>query len=372
MSNLARLAGLGLIAALWFGCSPDETPRDLGTTPKDQGLESLPEWSVPSCTDKRQNGGETGVDCGGAICPKCGDGQGCKTYTDCLSGICGGGKCQPGCKHQPVQQRCARTVGIYFCKVPSGCFQMGSSSSESCSGTDEARHQVVLTRDFEIMQTEVGQKQFKALMGYNPSHFPKCGDTCPVEQLSWHEAAAFCNKLSEQAPKKKACYSCKGVGTKVECTVASDWRLGGKTIQDCPGFRLPSEAEWEYAYRGGTTTALHNGDITSCKSADTGLDKIAWYDKNAAGKTHPSGGKVANAWGLYDMAGNVREWCHDVYGTFPGGTVTDPLGAGGTTHPVRGGSFESPAGEARAASRTNEKPGAYSRKNGFRPVRSLP
>ena len=72
MSNLARLAGLGLIAALWFGCSPDETPRDLGTTPKDQGLESLPEWSVPSCTDKRQNGGETGVDCGGAICPKCG------------------------------------------------------------------------------------------------------------------------------------------------------------------------------------------------------------------------------------------------------------------------------------------------------------
>ena len=253
--------------------------------------------------------------------------------------------------------------------IPGGTFQMGSPSSEKCRYSDETQHQVTLTHKFSIMSTEVTQAQFNALMGYNPSYFSSCGNTCPVEKVNWHEAAAYANALSSQGGKAK-CYTCTGSGKSVSCSEASAY--AGKKVYQCPGYRLPTEAEWEYAYRAGTSTAFYNGGITSCSSTDPNLDKIGWYWKNSSSKTHPVGQKTPNTWGLYDMAGNVWEWCHDWYGTYPSSSVIDPVGTSGSYRVERGGSWYDRADFARAASRHVSSPGARYNFLGFRLARSVP
>ena len=252
--------------------------------------------------------------------------------------------------------------------IKAGAFFMGSPSSEPCRDSyDERQHMVVLTRGFEIYSTEVTQGEFRAALGYNPSGALACGLTCPVERVSWSEAAAFCNALSK-AGGLASCYACKGSGAAVTCTLST------KTPYLCAGYRLPTEAEFEYAARAGTQTPLYGGQITSCHGADAVANKIGWYDKNSGGAPHPAAGKQANPWGLYDMVGNVGEWVSDWYAPYPWGPkLEDPAGpASGTFRVLRFGSFSSEARTLRSASRSGLQPHNRATFAGFRCVRTTP
>jgi len=241
-----------------------------------------------------------------------------------------------------------------WARLSGGTFTMGSPASEEGRYDDETQHQVTLTRDYEIQTTEVTQSQFKAVMGYDPSDFGGCGD-CPVETVRWYEAAAYCNALSDLAILDR-CYDCSGSGFSVICEPSGSY----SSPYDCPGYRLPTEAEWEYAARSGTTGASY---------AD--LDDVAWYHGNSGVETHPVGSKNPSPWGLHDMLGNVWEWCHDWHDDYPSGSVTDPWGPEtGSGRLLRGGSAVSHARYARAAGRTWPAPGGSADDVGFRPVRS--
>jgi len=256
--------------------------------------------------------------------------------------------------------------------VKAGSFQMGSPSGEKCresGGPKETPHKVTLTHDFSIAATETTQAQFNSLMNRNPSGFSSCGPSCPVETVNWHEAAAYCNALSKKE-SKTACYTCSGSGASITCTDASAY--SSAKIYKCPGYRLPTEAEWEYAYRAGTTTAFYNGSIKNCTSPDANASKIAWHNGNAGSKTHPAAGMMTNAWGLYDMAGNVWEWTHDWYQISLGTTaVIDPIGAGTTYRVTRGGTWQDPPKHLRAATRNTNSPSIRNNLVGFRCVRTL-
>jgi len=256
-----------------------------------------------------------------------------------------------------------------FVAIAAGTFTMGSPGGEPGRDTDETEHSVTLTRAFEIMDTEVTQDEFFAVLGYRTSYFGSCGGGCPVEQVSWHEAAAYANALSDSAYLAR-CYTCTGSGTGVSCTPDTTYT----TPYDCPGYRLPTEAEWEYAARAGTTDATYNGNstLTDCTMPNTVLDPIAWFCGNSPSTTQAAGLKLPNAWGLYDMLGNVWEWCHDWYdGTYPG-TVTDPWGpVSGSLRVMRGGSWYDYPKYARAAERYSWDPGYRDHHLGFRLARSL-
>jgi formylglycine-generating enzyme required for sulfatase activity len=263
--------------------------------------------------------------------------------------------------------------------VAAGTFVMGSPTSEPCrkppAQDDEAQHTVTLTRRIEIQTTEVTQAQFQAVMGYNPSTFTGCPG-CPVEWVTWHEAAAYCNALSALAVTT-GCYLCSGSGPTVTCGTVEQ----GDRIYACAGYRLPTEAEWEHAYRAGTQTALYSGDTdgskcTACDASDpdANADSIGWFCANAGGETRPVAQKQANAWGLFDMAGNVWEWCHDWYQADLGtSAVTDPVGSSSTEteHVARGGCWMNNTQALRAAYR--QKFGLTYRNNGvgFRCARTL-
>jgi len=255
--------------------------------------------------------------------------------------------------------------------IAAGTFKMGSPEpKQKCWGDHETQHDVTLTRRFEIMRTEVTQRKYEATMGYNPSDFSSCGPDCPVEDVSWHEAVAYCNALSKQAELTQ-CYTCTGSGKSITCTVASEYAHGA--IYGCPGFRLPTEAEWEYAYRAGETAAFHSG-YNGCEIDDPDLDRIAWYIHNAKERPHVVGGKDANAWGLYDMAGNVWEWCHDgVEQDLGSAPVTDPwFESSDGLHACRGGAFDGFHFDLRAAARGQCGPAFPDDHVGFRCCRHLP
>jgi len=266
-------------------------------------------------------------------------------------------------------------VTIQFIWLPAGRFLSGSSADEPGRFSDETQHPVKLTRGFYMQTTEVTQAQWQALMGNNPSSFT--GDaTRPVERVSWWDAVAYANALSAKEGLSPAysltgCsgtpgsgnYSCSGISLN-----SSDGTPYGTT-----GYRLPTESEWEYAYRAGTSTAFYNGAISSSHGSDAKLDLIGWYDRNSGNTTHPVGQKQANGWGLYDMAGNVWEWCWDWYGDYPVGSVTDPAGSTtGSYRVCRGGSWFIDALSARAANRSNADPGYRGGNLGFRLSRSSP
>jgi formylglycine-generating enzyme required for sulfatase activity len=269
--------------------------------------------------------------------------------------------------------------------IPKGTFAMGSPASEPCRGawgSEETQHQVTLTRDFELMTTEASQELFERVMGYNNAHFGPYGagattcPSCPMESINWHEAAAFCNALSVAAALPQ-CYSCAGRGVAAICKTAAGYSAA-KSIHACPGYRLPTEAEWERAYRAGTTSSLYNGtNATACKDTTVGdpnANQLAWYKPNSGNKPHPVGTLPANPWGLHNMAGNVIEWCHDAFVKDLGAaTATDPVQepVGATVEAVlRGGCFDNPADAVRAAARLGDRAIRRSRYRGVRCART--
>ncbi len=248
--------------------------------------------------------------------------------------------------------------------IPAGTFTMGSPSGElGRMAALETQHQVTLTRSFLMKITEVTQGEWQTLMGYNPAYFKGCGANCPVEQVNWREALAYANAMS----------AVEGVAQCFDCTGGScSLRAQYTKPQDCPGYRLPTEAEWEYAARAGTTTAFHTGNITGEQTCSN-MNAAGWYAFNSGSTTRAVKGKLANAWGLYDMHGNVEEWTWDWYQENLGSTaVTDPAGPpNGMQRVFRGGSWNHYARSCRAAYRSSGYPGTRSVNIGFRLARSM-
>jgi formylglycine-generating enzyme required for sulfatase activity len=259
------------------------------------------------------------------------------------------------------------SIGMKLVRIPRGTFQMGSPIEEEDGENDEVQHQVTISKDYYLGVTEVTQGQYQKVMGSNPSYFQKRvirksdSSMYPVELVSWEDAVEFCKKLSELQKEKKA----------------------GRA------YRLPTEAEWEYACRAGSTTAYCFGG--NSKS----LGDYAWFGNNSGSKeldadalwsktkddmeetqkyldtlfsagcsTHPVGEKKPNAWGLYDMHGNVWEWCSDWYGDYPESAVSDPAGQReGGSRVYRGGSWFFGAAFCRSAVR--RRLGPSQRDNSF-------
>ena len=255
-----------------------------------------------------------------------------------------------------------------FVLIPAGSFMMGSPETEKGRYSDEFLHKVNLTRSFYVQQMQVTQAQWKALMGTNPSYFK--GDSLPVEQVNWFEACAYANALSrkEGLPEAYQLINPSGKpGTKgFSC---SGIKVIGGDLYLCKGYRLPMEAEWEYAARAGTKTEYYNGDDVSK------LNQIAWDNADWDESTHPVGKKKKNPWGLYDMSGNVWEWCWDWYGSdyYKSSSATDPTGSDtGSNRVYRGGSWSLSASFVRSANRSYGGPSARNHDLGFRLFRSAP
>jgi len=247
-------------------------------------------------------------------------------------------------------------LGMRFILVPAGQFSMGSPETEIGRTKDETLHTVIISKSFYIQETEVTQGQWKRLVGFNPSAFPECGETCPVDTVSWEECMEFIRVLNGYEGTKR--------------------------------YRLPTEAEWEYACRAGTTTAFSSGPITttSCVEIEPALDPVGWYCANSGYKNppddfrpHPVKTKKPNPWGIYDMHGNVQEWCMDACkwrNIFREGVFTDtykneiidPLSLNGDRRILRGGGWHQSPKYSRSAFRSYYRPVAKRNSLGFRIV----
>lgn len=220
------------------------------------------------------------------------------------------------------------SVAIEFVRIQPGTFQMGCSMGDNrCHANEKPVHTVKITKPFDLGRYEVTQAQWRAVMGTDPSRFK--GDARPVEQISWTDAQDFITRLNENGNGQR--------------------------------YRLPTEAEWEYAARAGTS--------------DRGLanaEQLAWFLDNADHETHPVGQKQPNPWGLYDMQGNVLEWCMDWLENYSSGAQSDPTGAAeGAKRVLRGGAFGLDSGILRISQRGGNMPNFRGSNNGFRVVREV-
>jgi formylglycine-generating enzyme len=246
-------------------------------------------------------------------------------------------------------------------RIEAGTFAMGSPSGEHGRRGDEAQHEVTLSRPFLLAATEVTQARWQHVMETNPS--TRSGLRLPVENISWPEAARFCNRLSNAEGLTRA-YTIDGD--------AVTWNPG------TDGYRLPTEAEWEYACRAGSTTAYSGEDCLSSAVAncDTTMPPPECPAGTSVGRTMEVMSLRANAWGLYDMHGNVREWCWDAMAPYSTDPVTDPA-VHTTDDPYprrveRGGSWHTFATDARCAARNASPPGMTHDSVGLRLARSIP
>jgi formylglycine-generating enzyme required for sulfatase activity len=230
------------------------------------------------------------------------------------------------------ERRVIEDLKLELIRVAPGTFMMGSPTDEPERNKAEGpRTEVTLTREFWLGKTEITQGQYEAIMGTNPSTFNTAGKDFPVERVSWIDAMAFCRKLTERE------------------------RAAGR-LREGESYTLPTEAQWEFAFRAGTTGA-YPGEP----------DQMGWNKENSENATHAVGLKKPNAWGFYDMAGNVLEWCYDWYGDYPGGAVTDPTGpARGYYRTARGGSWRTEARVGRSAARSGGSAGRLDYTLGFR------
>ena len=265
----------------------------------------------------------------------------------------------PLVKGTEAQQVFTNKLGMRFVLIQSGRFLMGSPESEKGREWHEKRHAVTISEKFFIQETEVTQGQWETLVGFNPSAFPECGKNCPVDTVSWDQAVEFIRVLNQ-------------------------WEKTDK-------YRLPTEAEWEYACRAGTSTPFAGGGITHlfCKPVDPVLDRMGWFCGNSGYKNPPGGlrphpvkTKQPNRWGLYDMHGNVQEWCLDsckwrslwkgqvgvITDTYRK-NIVDPLSKKGKHRVIRGGGWHQSARYCRSAYRSYYKPNAKRNSLGFRIVR---
>ena len=228
--------------------------------------------------------------------------------------------------------------GIELALIPAGQFSMGSPPGTSGRESQETPHQVTISRPFYLGRTEVTQRQWQLVMGENPSHFAGCAD-CPVETVTFHDIEAFLERLN---------------------------RTGGMR------FRLPTEAEWEYACKAGGDRPF--GALESLGSADANIDGRFPYNApptSASKGTLPVGRFPRNAWGLHDMSGNVWEWVQDEHCPYPDAAVTDPIGAcGSPLRVIRGGSWAFDGNSARCALRYTHRPQDRGYSLGFRVLRS--
>ncbi len=237
--------------------------------------------------------------------------------------------------------------------LDAGSFEMGCTpeQGDDCEDDEKPAHTVVIDQAFEMMAVEVGQEMWASVMGSNPSGFDSCGEDCPVEQVSWLDVVAFANALS-LLEGLEPCYEISGDDVR--------WPDG----LSCEGYRLPTEAEWEYAARAG--------DGTKYAGSDT-VGDVAWHDGNAGGTTHPVGEKAPNSWGLYDMSGNVWEWVWDWYSGYQSGSSVNPTGLStGSGRVSRGGSWYGGQRSTRVAFRFNGSPSSRVSDLGFRLSRSIP
>lgn len=323
------------------------------------------------------------------------------------------------CAHAVVQESCLDGM----CRIPAGCFVMGSPRDEPFSGAISDQQVLVeLTYDFEVGQTEVTRAQWLAVglpeprvdwrrtgssdANVPPEGFALCTDPqCPVTWVGYDDAMAYANLLSEQrglAP----CYvfnDCENApGGFFRCQSV---RVSAPSVYECEGYRLPTQAEWEYATRAGTSTAYYSGPISSDLDVgyncgiDPSLNAIGWYCGNSGAsltewRLHPVAQKQANAWGLYDCSGNAWEWTNDLYDplgygagplTNPITAIVDPTNLTPTEHPhygayaeidgypgwrvIRGGAFDQVSGLAKSGRHLHL--GAAGQSTGFRIVRTL-
>jgi len=233
-------------------------------------------------------------------------------------------------------------------RIPAGSFQMGSTDG---ADTEKPVHTVRISSDFYIGKYEVTQGLYEQLIGSNPSQFSSCGSDCPVEKVNWYDAVNLANALSEQEGLS-ACYTISGTTV----TMPSGLK--------CEGYRLPTEAEWEYAAKAG-------GSLTYAGSNDAA--EVGWYEGNSGSGTHPVGQKKANAFGVYDMSGNVWEWTWDRYEAYTSSESTDPMGpSGGFDRVLRGGGWNYNASSLRSTDRHGSFPGGNNVSGGFRLSRSIP
>jgi len=260
-------------------------------------------------------------------------------------------------ENQPTVQRpkeltldCGKAVSLKLVLIPAGEFKMGGDEppeqvARKCNGLpakaewfqdEQPQHRVKITKPFYMGVYVVTQAQYEAVMGANPSNFK--GESNPVEQVSWNDTVEFCKKLSAKT---------------------------GQTV------RLPTEAEWEYACRAGTTTPFNTGETISTDQAN--YNGNFTYGSGSKGeyrqKTVVVGSFAPNAWGLYDMHGNVWEWCQDWSGSYPSAEMVDPVGPeNGQLRVLRGGSWQCDSRHYRSASRSRTFPGSRLHSIGFRVV----
>lgn len=235
-------------------------------------------------------------------------------------------------RHQRSRTLFTNTIGMQFARIDPGKFRMGSPDDEAGRSKEEAQHSVKITAPFLLGTTAVTQKQWREVIGANPAGLSgpdSLKDDLPVVDVSWEDAVEFCKKLSEKEGRK---------------------------------YHLPTEAQWEYACRAGTTTPYNFGEHGD-------LVDYAWFDANSGGATQPVAQKLPNEWGLYDMHGNVWQWCADFCGPYPPGDQVDPTGPDSNSEGrriLRGGSWSYDRTACRSAFRYCDAPGSRGGSIGFR------